>query len=435
MAVDPALWDDPQMRSAIARRDIPTVFRLLVESGVSQRQIAQLTSQKQSSVSGIVHGRQVVSVPLLERIAAGLGIPLGWMGLAYDASSSASFATPEELSDDVKRRRLIASAAALVVGRPVLGEVLRLDVAVSDTPLPTRIGRGEVAALRALTEQFRVQGRAGYGVPDVLSEVASRAERMLTVPTVDSEAVRRALLSQLAELHTLAGWWRHDALQTGRAWDHYGRAMQLAGQAGDVPGMVSAARHAAIIDRDGGAPNDALKLYQLATVKLSGMPRTSEVAADLGALHVRAAQAWALLERPDDARRELARAADLPPQSDPFERADTGYARADVELALGRPDVAEQYARAALRTWSDGDRRDSAGARITLAVAHARAGEPDAPALAAGALDAVAGLPSKRTRALLIPLEKALAARKGSGYAEAAQRVREVRVGVGLDRV
>jgi transcriptional regulator with XRE-family HTH domain len=73
------------MRLALAARDIGTVFRILQKVGVSQRAIAARTGQSQSEVSEIIAGhRHVVSYDVLERIAVGLGIPRGWMGLAYE---------------------------------------------------------------------------------------------------------------------------------------------------------------------------------------------------------------------------------------------------------------------------------------------------------------------------------------------------------------
>ena len=76
------------MRRFLAARDIGSVYRLLQRLGISQRVIAARTGQAQSEVSEIVAGhRQVVSYDVLERIAAGFGIPRGWMGLAYDDDS------------------------------------------------------------------------------------------------------------------------------------------------------------------------------------------------------------------------------------------------------------------------------------------------------------------------------------------------------------
>jgi predicted XRE-type DNA-binding protein len=86
-----AVWDRPDMRRHLAARDVAAVFRLLQRFGVSQRAIAARTGQSQSEISEIISGkRQVFRYDLLLRIAEGLGVPRGWMGLAYDDSGQAA---------------------------------------------------------------------------------------------------------------------------------------------------------------------------------------------------------------------------------------------------------------------------------------------------------------------------------------------------------
>jgi transcriptional regulator with XRE-family HTH domain len=80
--------DRPDIRQALVERDIGTVFRILNAHGMSQRQIAAMTGQSQSEVSEILSGRRVVAYDVLARIADGLGVPRGYMGLAYDQSSA-----------------------------------------------------------------------------------------------------------------------------------------------------------------------------------------------------------------------------------------------------------------------------------------------------------------------------------------------------------
>jgi transcriptional regulator with XRE-family HTH domain len=70
------------MQRALSERDIATMFRILSRHGISQRQIAALTGQSQSEISEILGGRRVLSYDVLTRIADGLGIPRGLMGLA-----------------------------------------------------------------------------------------------------------------------------------------------------------------------------------------------------------------------------------------------------------------------------------------------------------------------------------------------------------------
>jgi transcriptional regulator with XRE-family HTH domain len=88
------VWNHPEMRRALALRDIGTVFRLLQRHGLSQRRIAALTGQSQSEVSEILNGRQVVSYDVLLRICTGLAIQRGRLGLAYDPETAALIGEP-----------------------------------------------------------------------------------------------------------------------------------------------------------------------------------------------------------------------------------------------------------------------------------------------------------------------------------------------------
>jgi len=96
---EPEIWRKPEMVAALAARDIAAVYRLLRRVGVSQRRIAALTGQAQSEISEIVRGRQVVSYDVLVRIADGLGVPRGHLGLAHDEATS-SLAGPLPPSRD-----------------------------------------------------------------------------------------------------------------------------------------------------------------------------------------------------------------------------------------------------------------------------------------------------------------------------------------------
>ncbi|WP_225997100.1 helix-turn-helix domain-containing protein [Myceligenerans pegani] len=75
------------MRTALARRDLKQVYELLQRAGISQRSIARRTMQSPSEVYEILRGRQVLAHDVLVRIADGLGVPRGYMGVAYDEST------------------------------------------------------------------------------------------------------------------------------------------------------------------------------------------------------------------------------------------------------------------------------------------------------------------------------------------------------------
>jgi predicted XRE-type DNA-binding protein len=82
--IEAEAFEGEEMRRRLANRDIAGVYELLQHRGISQRRIAAQTGQSQSEISEILAGRRVQSYDVLVRIAEGLGVPHGWMGLAYD---------------------------------------------------------------------------------------------------------------------------------------------------------------------------------------------------------------------------------------------------------------------------------------------------------------------------------------------------------------
>jgi predicted XRE-type DNA-binding protein len=86
--LDSGVLNRPELRAALRERDMQLVIRLLQRYGLSQRRIGALTGQSQSEISEILCGRRVTSYDVLVRIADGLGVPRGWMGLAYDEPGS-----------------------------------------------------------------------------------------------------------------------------------------------------------------------------------------------------------------------------------------------------------------------------------------------------------------------------------------------------------
>ena len=93
------------MRDALSNRDVSQIYRLLRRRGVSQRQIAALTGQSQSEVSEILKGRQVMAYDVLARIADGLSIPRGYMGLAYDEATAVRVASSRRPTPRLRRTR------------------------------------------------------------------------------------------------------------------------------------------------------------------------------------------------------------------------------------------------------------------------------------------------------------------------------------------
>jgi len=154
-----ALLTGATARDALARRDITAVFRILRDAGVSQARIAAATGQRQSEVSEIVSGRQVQSVALLERIADGLGVPPGWMGLAYGLDLEPEPAAPQDPpTEDETRASLLRHGStmlcSLVWGSPVAGSADPIRVTDAPTPVPRRIGPADIGHVAGTTQRL-----------------------------------------------------------------------------------------------------------------------------------------------------------------------------------------------------------------------------------------------------------------------------------------
>jgi transcriptional regulator with XRE-family HTH domain/tetratricopeptide (TPR) repeat protein len=292
--IAPEEWEKPEMRSALAAREVSTVYRLLRRTGVSQRQIAAMTGQSQSEVSEILKGRQVMAYDVLARIADGLGVPRGYMGLAFDEVTAMRVVGTREASgseedESVKRRKFLAHAAAVAVGAHVLGDADSGSWVSNPvlTPAPGRIGMTDVRQVEAATRALRsldYQYGGGFCRDAVVAQL-SWGQQMLGAS--GPEHVKKRLHIALADLHNLAGWTSFDIGLVDSARNHFGRALELA-KAGDSDQLV-----ANILYRMGRvylhkeAPDDALKMFQL------GQIAAQESGSELAVAVICANQAWA----------------------------------------------------------------------------------------------------------------------------------------------
>src|SRR5690242_19000654 len=191
-------FEQPEMRKALAVREVSTVYRLLRRTGVSQRQIAALTGQSQSEVSEILKGRQVMAYDVLARIADGLGIPRGYMGLAYDPATATSLvglpdqAAAEE-DESVKSRKLLAPGDAVTFGTAGLGADRGLCLpSPAQTPAPSNIGLTDVKQVEAATRAMRALDYqfGGGACRDAVVAQLSWAQRLLGASGTDDVRLR-----------------------------------------------------------------------------------------------------------------------------------------------------------------------------------------------------------------------------------------------------
>jgi transcriptional regulator with XRE-family HTH domain len=394
----------PELILACAKRDASAIFRILNKNGIPQRELAERVGMTQSEVSEILKGRKVMSYDVLVRIAEGLGIRRGMMGLAYDEGV-------EEVDEAMKRRALFGVASVALFNSPILGELLHLPKPATPTTLPSRLGASDVTALRSLTEGFRGIARTFGGCADMVTPVAHRSLALAKIPGADIKPA-------LAELQTLAGWCCVDSGFYDNARSHFALAMEL----GDEIERTSAFRHAGIQMIDQGAYNDGLKAYQLGMISLG-----SGDAEGASWLYAESAIPYAAMGYPQETLTAIKKGREHR-QSNPFDAADMDYLTSRVYWRLGKVDLAEQYAKSSVAAWSQegSTKRDSVNADITLALIHAKAGEPDTVLLVKHALSGVAPLKSVRARRQLGELVSVLEARTDSTSQQLAYHTKRV---------
>jgi transcriptional regulator with XRE-family HTH domain len=420
--IDPAVFERTDMREALARRDITAVYRILVGQGVPQRHLAELVGQNQSEVSDILKGRQVQSYPVLERIAEGLGVSRGAMGMAYVGTDEG---TPlyEDVTEDMRRRALLAAGTLALFGSPLLGEVLELPKRpASPPPMPKQLGEHDVTAMQGLTRALEAEAQYYGGGGGVISPVAQRSEKLLDVPATD--AIKTAMATAIADLHNVAGWSAFDSHQDDTARYHFARAMSL-GNGDDGFQFARAAYFAGVSTAERGHWNDGLKFLQLGQMRLdqsSSSQRTTELRAWLD---VDAACVLARLDRPQLAREALARARGTWQAPHVDDRADMDWVTAVAELHLGRDDFAQQLVSSAVRHWEGtANRRQAVLGHITLAAISVQQGGRNRSQLAHQTITEVRDLRSLRARERLEPLAQALGARSDNESRDLARLAR-----------
>ncbi len=424
MAALADLLTNSAARQALARRDIACVFRILRDAGVSQARVALTTGQKQSEVSEIISGRQVQSVVLLERIADGLGVPRGWMGLAYEPDPALT-AREDPETEDLGDENLLRHAATVLRGTPVFGPAEPISVRNAPTPVPRLVGSGDISQVAATTERLgQIAGKFG-GIPmtGALSAHAQASEALLSATM--GQPVRKQLLVALSDAHRAAGGAAADAGLRELARQHHVRSMDCAGEAGEMLRAVVAIGKLGSLELDFGQPNEALKLFQLGTAAAPGALARFRLEYDCAyalALLGASREAIAALRRADDSHHA---ASDEPR---PWEHFGTAISHMEgrTYFVLGRFDRAARALSAAT---------SGAGHAVActvnnsglLAAVLLRSGEIGAGLHAAQQVIRLAkGLRSVSVREDLAPLHEAAAARHDSACQDLVREVATV---------
>ncbi|GAB2994203.1 helix-turn-helix domain-containing protein [Saccharothrix stipae] len=440
--INPVVWHDRDIRAALAQRNIGRVYQLLRRFGVSQRQIAACTGQGQSEVSAIVNGRQVQAYDVLERIADGLGVPRGYMGLAYsDDAVARALSSGSHGAEDgfMQRRGFLGLVSKLVVGSALTPvELDFLDVTPSTTPVPGHVGAIDVEQVRTVTATLRALDLAhgGGSCRDAILAHVGWAQSLLGARCDDT--VRGQLLSAVAEIKTLAGWSAHDLGLADEARRYLGQAVRDAQDAGDPAHTAIVLHHLGRVPLDNGDPAEALKVFQLGEIAAKDSRSTLAVAF----LQANQAVAYAHQGDADQALTALRRAEDEYSHAgqDDAERGftrffdqvalDTAAARVHSQLGLTdtghRAQAITRLTRTLAVTSADHGRQRAFNL-AWLATCMLAEGDPETGVrLGTQALDAVRAVQSTRLLDHLQPLENET--RQHNGNSDVQQLHHEVRL-------
>jgi transcriptional regulator with XRE-family HTH domain/tetratricopeptide (TPR) repeat protein len=446
--ISAATWAPLTVREMLAARNITGIYELLQHQGVSQRRIAALTGQSQSEVSEILTAqRQVMAYEVLVRIADGLNIPRGYMGLAYDPTTSeltdtglpAPYRAVDE-GEDV--RRLLSHAAAVTIGAAVVDVASWWQpVERTLTPVPQRIGDSDMAQLEAITRSLRATDYqyGGGACRDAVIGQVRWAQRFLSAEY--SESIGCRLHLALGDLHNLAGWTSFDVGLYGEARSHFARALEQAKYAGDASLVANVLYRMGRLHLHRSLCKEALKFFQL------GQIAAQESGCELTVAMLCANEAWtyALLGDSVQAFKSLGRAEDEFARADPnqapawvrfFSAADLNATIGVVNLSL--PEPTRKHCTAATTSLERGlairgaDMTRSKAFELTaLATSHLVEGDLDqGAAVGQQAVDLAEQLRSVRVVDRLAPLEAAARMRSHDGDVQGlAERIATLRSG------
>jgi hypothetical protein len=291
-----ALLADAEMIRACRARDFSTVFTLVRRrAGIYPSRIAALCGMTPSRVGEIMSGqRKLAHIDVIERVADGLRIPGGLLGLAHrpwEIPPRATVAEPEPQPQSVPSQPPAASAADL-------DGILHLVDA-------GQVTHSTLAAIQSSIEDYwrRDDQHGGAALrPAVVGQL--RYAQQLIDGTRDSP-LRGGLVALAAELARMAGWAYFDARQYSTARGYFTQALHLAQGIGDrqfVANVLSCLSLQATYE------GDAHEAAALASAAQDTARHTESPDLVMAMLYMREAFAHATLRAPDDCHRAIAKA-------------------------------------------------------------------------------------------------------------------------------
>jgi transcriptional regulator with XRE-family HTH domain len=311
------LLTDPDIVQALAARAFTTVFRAAKVAGLSYNAIAAATGLKAERISLVARGEaSMTAIETVERIADGLHIPGGMLGLAprwWETEQPTISTQPGWEDESMQRRKLLLNTLAAGLGAASLPVVQRIledaNAALADPADPA-----DLAHLQAAAEQHSY-GYGGRAPADVLAAlVADFADVTPLMRRPQTAAARADTARVMAQLGGMAAVVLHDLGSQREAYRWFGVATRAADDAGDRTLQAWILARRAMLPINFGAPQAAAGLAEQAR-RAAGNGHTA--AATLAAAV--SARAYALAGRPAEASaavRDADRLADSLPETE-----------------------------------------------------------------------------------------------------------------------
>ncbi|MEU0838178.1 hypothetical protein ABZ370_01725 [Streptomyces sp. NPDC005962] len=237
----------PEWQDACRKRDFTRIFQLVkLKAGIYPSRIAARCGMTPSRVGEIMAGRRALAhIDVIERVADGLRIPGGMLGLAHRPWEIPSSA-PEPATTTKPEPQSAVSAPGGGVD-----DVLALT--------DDRASPSTVAGLRSAVEDYwrRDDEHGGTSLrPAVLGHLRYVTQMMRTA----DDALKPELQSLAAELARLAGWAYFDARQYSTARLYFAQALTLAHRQEDRLFMANVLSCMSLQATYDGNPVDAIAL-------------------------------------------------------------------------------------------------------------------------------------------------------------------------------
>ncbi|WFE60607.1 hypothetical protein [Micromonospora sp. WMMD712] len=315
------LLELPQIIHALAKRDFTPVFAAAKAAGLSYNAIAAACEMKTERVSLIARGSATVtSIDTVERIADGLHIPGGMVGLAARCwEKQAASHPPSNTGDDpMKRRQLLRGALAAGLTSTSLMHIAEARQG-GDRALTTT-DTVDIAHIESAAEQHSY-GYRGRPPVDVLANLVAEFSEITPLLRRPQRASGRVRLAHLAGMVAgMAAVVLHDLGNRREAHAWFRTAARAAEESGDRTLHAWVLAREAMVPLNFGAPRTAANLAEQAR-QIAG--RGTTAAATLATAV--AARAYASSGQRDKALAALTEADRLADHLPGDERADSWF--------------------------------------------------------------------------------------------------------------